>query len=68
MLYFVRTGEPCSDPGAVPFSTKNGTTYEFEDTVTYMCNTGYHHTGGDLNRECLASDTWSGTAPVCTSE
>ena len=41
--------------------------YDYLANITYTCNTGYEHSSGDLNRTCTAIDTWSGTAPACTS-
>ncbi len=45
---------------------RNGTL--FMDMISYECDTGYNNTSGDLNRTCLHNQTWSGEAPVCTSE
>ena len=42
-------------------------TTEFGSTVTYSCNDGYT-LEGVTTRTCLASGSWSGTAPTCTGE
>lgn len=36
----------------------------YQNTATYSCNTGYNLVGG-AGRTCLATGTWSGSAPVC---
>ena len=43
------------------------TLYDYNEDVTYKCNTGFEHTAGNLTRTCTAIDKWSGTGPVCTS-
>ena len=43
--------------------TLPGTT--FNSTATYSCNDGYNLVG-DTTRTCLASGSWSDTAPTCT--
>jgi cysteine-rich repeat protein len=40
--------------------------HSFEDVVTFSCDAGYDHTGGDLSRTCQANATWSGSVPTCT--
>ena len=42
--------------------------YNYGDSVTYTCNTGYQNTGGPLNRICTDTNTWSGAVPVCTGK
>ena len=37
----------------------------FNSTATYSCNDGYNLVG-DTTRTCLASGSWSDTAPTCT--
>ena len=37
----------------------------FNSTATYSCNNGYNLVG-DTTRTCLASGSWSDTAPTCT--
>jgi hypothetical protein len=40
--------------------------YDYQDTITYMCNNGYSLSGGDASQTCLASGSWSSTAPSCS--
>ncbi|CAG2242985.1 CSMD [Mytilus edulis] len=56
----------CPDLAPVNFTTitaETGTNYQ--DNITYACNTGYELKSGDLIRECLADESWSGSPPVC---
>ncbi|WAQ96223.1 CSMD3-like protein [Mya arenaria] len=55
-------------PASVPNSSKSPdqATYDYATSVTYSCNTGYEHTGGDLTRTCQADTMWSGTTPTCS--
>lgn len=39
--------------------------YTFGDTITYTCSPGYSLTGGQAMQDCLASGSWSSTAPSC---
>ena len=36
----------------------------YNSVATYSCNDGYNLMG-DATRTCLASGSWSGTAPTC---
>ena len=38
--------------------------YNYDETVYYKCDTGYRMTGSG-KRTCLASGNWSGVVPVC---
>ena len=53
----------------IPNSSKlpDLTTYAYNATVDFTCVTGHEHTSGDLERTCTGIDTWSGSAPVCSS-
>ncbi|CAC5380891.1 CSMD [Mytilus coruscus] len=56
----------CEDLDPVNFATittQTGTNYQ--DTITYACNTGYKLTSGSLTRQCMANKNWSGSLPVC---
>ncbi|XP_063413798.1 CUB and sushi domain-containing protein 3-like isoform X14 [Mytilus trossulus] len=51
---------------SVNFTTiTNNSGINYQDNITYACNTGYELTSGDLTRECLANESWSGSPPVC---
>ena len=41
-------------------------TYNYDTSVVYSCNTGYSATAGNLSRKCIDTNTWSGTAPTCS--
>ena len=58
----------CASPASVinASMTPVQATYEYTDTITYTCATGYQRTSGDLSRSCSASGIWSGSEPVCT--
>ena len=43
-------------------------TYDYDTSVVYSCNTGYSKTAGDLSRKCIDTNTWSGTAPTCSGK
>ncbi|XP_064628850.1 apolipoprotein(a)-like isoform X2 [Lineus longissimus] len=43
----------------------NGDPDTYDTTVTYNCDEGSKHTGGDLTIKCQSDKTWSGTAPTC---
>ena len=59
----------CAAPSNVSHANKipDQAMYHYLANITYICNIGYEHSSGDLNRTCTATDTWSGTAPACTS-
>ena len=61
------TVKSCGDPGDIQHATKAGH-YNYQDTVTYSCITGYERTSGDGARTCQEDKTWSGLEAVCTSE
>ena len=41
-------------------------TYNYDTSVVYSCNTGYSATAGNLSRKCIDTNTWSGSAPTCS--
>ena len=53
---------PAPSNGEVMVSTT-----EFGSTATYSCNDGYTLEGVST-RTCLASGSWSDSAPICTGE
>ncbi|CAG5134438.1 unnamed protein product, partial [Candidula unifasciata] len=54
----------CPAPGQLVHGSILGTSFLFEDSVTYTCEEGYV-LKGDSVRTCEASLTWSGSDPVC---
>ena len=56
----------CGDPGQPTHSTKSGSTYTYQSTVSYSCNSGYTHTSGSLQKTCLANGNWDGLDIVCS--
>ena len=50
--------------GAVTCSPGNNEFYSYEDTCSFICNTGYELTGS--NTRICQSDGWSGTQTICT--
>lgn len=55
----------CSYPETVGNGTLNVTGVIYGDNITYTCNLGYHHGGGDLFRTCGRDRQWSGIIPAC---
>ncbi|XP_063413316.1 CUB and sushi domain-containing protein 3-like [Mytilus trossulus] len=62
----VCTKVTCQNTWLVAFSTVSTTGNQYQDTVTYTCNTGYELTSGNLVRTCMENKNWSGNQPVCT--
>ena len=60
------TAVNCGDPGQPAHSTKTGSTYTYQLTVSYTCDSGYTHTSGRLQRICQANGDWSGDDIVCS--
>ena len=48
--------------------TSPDTLHNFNVIVTYVCDTGYNHSTGDLVRTCQNDGTWSGALPACPSK
>lgn len=59
--------ELCQDLDTPQNSTLLSINKSMNGTVRFACNTGFQHTNGSLQRECLSSGEWSGVAPVCTA-
>ena len=57
----------CGDPGNVNHASKAGSSYTYNNVVTYTCNTGYEMLGSATIR-CQASGFWSDHKPLCTSK
>ena len=61
---------PDPDNGRVTFSPDATPPFDFETRATYICNSGYGISGGNVLRTCrgdglTANGTWTGTAPFC---
>ncbi|CAL1545259.1 unnamed protein product [Lymnaea stagnalis] len=54
----------CLAPTSIPFGVISGSSYLFEDNITYSCNPGYFLQGESV-RTCLSSLEWSGQEPAC---
>ncbi|XP_078575446.1 sushi, von Willebrand factor type A, EGF and pentraxin domain-containing protein 1-like isoform X3 [Branchiostoma floridae x Branchiostoma japonicum] len=54
----------CDPPSELPNGRISGSSYEFNHTLEYKCNTGYVLNGTD-ERTCLASGEWSDKIPFC---
>ena len=67
-LAILFTGITCVPPAVANATITSSSPYYQNDSVTYSCNSGYKHTGGDLSRTCTAINTLSGTEPVCLSK
>ncbi len=64
MVFVVVT---CGDPGDILHGTKSGNSFVYKETVTYTCDLGYQHSGGDLSRTCMENGSFNGTSPICSS-
>ena len=55
-----------SDPsnGVISCSLGDDGVASYEDTCSYICNTGYELTGSN-SRNCQSDGTWSGSDPTC---
>jgi hypothetical protein len=42
--------------------------YELNNTVLYLCNSGYDLVDGTKTRTCLFNQKWTGKAPTCKSK
>ncbi len=56
----------CGDPGDILHANKSSNSSVYQETVTYTCHNGYHHSGGDLFRTCMQDGSFNGTAPICS--
>ena len=55
---------PCGKPEDIPHTKVNGSTYNFEDSLTYSCEKGYA-LNGPKSRTCGEDAQWS-VGPTCT--
>ena len=57
----------CGPLSAVQFSTNSVTNGDnlFGDVATYVCDSYYTLSSGNLMRTCQSNGNWSGTAPIC---
>ena len=61
---------PVPDNGGIVYSSGMTSLYDFGTTATYMCDTGFGISGGNVLRTCRGSGlspngTWTGIAPLC---
>ena len=54
----------CEDPGSPSNGQKRGSRYWTGESVSFLCDPGYHLTG-PATRMCLPSGNWSGIQPSC---
>ncbi|XP_078381881.1 uncharacterized protein LOC144664619 isoform X2 [Oculina patagonica] len=54
----------CGDPGSPSNGQRLGYRYWADESVLFICRTGYHLIG-PTTRTCLSSGSWSGTQPTC---
>ena len=58
----------CQPPPAPDNTTElSSGPYNLDDEIMYTCVYGWRHLSGDLNRTCLSTELFNGTAPVCQS-
>ena len=56
----------CGMPSLVTGATRSYSSTVLNSVVTYACQTGYSHTGGDLQRTCGSDGEWDGILTTCT--
>ncbi len=56
----------CRDPGDILHGTKSGSSFVYQDTVTYTCDLGYEDIGCGLSRTCMDNGEFGGTSPICS--
>ncbi|XP_067886734.1 sushi, von Willebrand factor type A, EGF and pentraxin domain-containing protein 1 isoform X1 [Heterodontus francisci] len=54
----------CEEPLPPSHGSVKGTSYEYQDSVTYQCDYGYE-LQGDVERFCQADGAWNGTEASC---
>ena len=60
----------CGDPGQVTDATRSGASFNYRDTVTYTCHTGYARTSGvngALTLTCEDDGKWT-PKDTCSSK
>ena len=67
LAYIVLTGNNCGHPGDIADGTVAGG-FLYNDTVTYICNSGFNMTSGDSHHTCQANGSWTGIKPNCSSK
>jgi hypothetical protein len=58
----------CGDPGIVENAVRVGSSFLYDDQVTYTCNDGYFQSSGAVGgvRTCQDTGLWTDTQPECT--
>ena len=49
-------------------ATQTGSSFRYQDYVTWTCKTGYERSGGDYKVQCLHNRVWNGTNLQCRRE
>ena len=63
-IFAISLSGTCGKPEDIPHAEVNGSSYNFEDTLTYTCEKGYRLNGPET-RTCLQDEKWS-SGPTCT--
>ena len=69
IILYVHTSVQCPslinpNNGMINCSLGDDGVLSYEDTCSFICNTGYELTGSDT-RTCQSDGSWSGSDPVC---
>jgi len=55
----------CGNPGTPTGGQKSGSSYKYQDKVTFTCNAG-HVRSGATSTTCQANKKWTASKPTCT--
>ena len=66
MYFFVFVAITCGHPGNPSFGVTQGTQFNLNDVVRFVCNTGFV-LQGSLMSHCQSNGQWSNTLPKCKS-
>ena len=68
MIVYMITLVSCGDPGIPDNAVRIGSSFLYQDEVTFVCNDGYYQSSGPAGgvRQCLDTGLWSDVQPICS--